>query len=441
MARHKVERPDPALRFAAKGDFLLPGFQEAWSMQDQVAGGGILHRRSLLKAAAAGVAGGFLIPVRAGQDWMTHAGEAQSEYGSPSEFARLKREQTGGHAFGPEAGSSSTPLQDLNGTITPNSLHFERHHSGIPAIDPGKHKLTIFGNVAQPLRFSYEDLLSYPMETHLYFLECSGNSYRNSLATPLDLTAASLNGLLSGSEWTGVPLHYLLDEAGVKPESNWVIAEGADAAGLTRSVPMRMALDNVMVALYQNGEPIRPAQGYPMRLFVPGCEGNISVKWLQSLKVQETPAYTRDETSKYTDLLQNGKAEMFSLKMEVKSVITSPSGRMLLNRKGVYEISGLAWSGEGTIRAVEVSADGGQSWARALLQSEPRPLALTRFRIPWRWRGQKAVLQSRAIDEKGNSQPTRDSAIARYSPAGFYHYNGLQSWEVSPQGRVKNVFA
>ena len=409
-------------------------------MRDQIAGGGILHRRSLLKAAGAGVAAGFLVPVQAAEDWMTHTGEAQSEYGSPSKFARLKREQTGGHAFGPEAGSSSTPLQDLNGTITPNSLHFERHHSGIPAIDPRKHKLTIFGHVTRPLQFSYEDLLSYPMETHFYFLECSGNSYRNSLATPMDLSAGSLNGLLSGSEWTGVPLHYLLDEAGVKKGNSWVVAEGADAAGLTRSVPMKIALDNVMVALVQNGEPLRPAQGYPMRLFVPGCEGNISVKWLQGLKVQRTPAYTRDETSKYTDLLKNGIAEMFSLKMEVKSVITSPSGRMQLHRKGVYEISGLAWSGEGAIRAVEVSADGGKSWAEAALQSEPRPLALTRFRIPWRWHGQKAVLQSRAIDDKGNRQPTRDAAIARYSPAGFYHYNGLQSWQVSLQGGIKNVF-
>ncbi|MCZ6502453.1 MAG: sulfite dehydrogenase [Gammaproteobacteria bacterium] len=409
-------------------------------MQDQIAGGGILHRRSLLKAAGAGVAAGFLVPVRATEDWMTHAGEVQSEYGSPSKFARLKREQIGGHTFGPEAGSSSSPLQDLNGTITPNSLHFERHHSGIPAIDPSKHKLTIFGDVARTLQFNYEDLLSYPMETHLYFLECSGNSRRNSLARPLDLSAGSLNGLLSGSEWTGVPLHYLLDEAGVKNESRWIIAEGADAAGLTRSVPIKMALDNVMVALYQNGEPLRPAQGYPMRLFVPGCEGNISVKWLQSLKVQKTPGYTRDETAKYTDLLENGKAKMFSLKMGVKSVITSPSGKMQLRRKGVYEISGLAWSGNGAVRAVEVSADGGKSWAEAIFQSEPRPLALTRFRIPWRWHGQKAVLQSRATDDKGNVQPSRDSAIAGYSLAGFYHYNGMQSWGVSEQGMVKNVF-
>ncbi len=405
-----------------------------------VARGGLLHRRLLLKASALGIGGSLLTPARASEYWQNEAGAAQSEYGQPSSFAHLKREQTRGHPFGPEAGSSSSPLQNMNGTITPNSLHFERHHSGIPAIDPTIHTLTLYGDVKQVLQFSYEDLLAYPMESHHYFLECSGNSFRNTFAKPLDLTAGSLNGLVSGAEWTGVPLHYLLDEAGVKKEARWIVAEGADAAGLTRSIPLSLALDKVLVALYQNGEPLRPAQGYPMRLFVPGCEGNISVKWLQSLKVQKTPAYSREETSKYTDLLKDGTAEMFSLEMEVKSVITSPSGKMQLNRQGVYEISGLAWSGAGAIRSVEVSADGGTTWAEAVLQSDAKPLALTRFRIPWRWSGQTSTLQSRAIDEKGNVQPTRKVAIDRYSPAGFYHYNGIQSWQVSTDGVVKNVY-
>jgi sulfane dehydrogenase subunit SoxC len=408
---------------------------------DQIAGGGLLHRRSLLRAAGAGVAASLLVPARAAEDWMTHAGEPQNAYGSPSSFAHLKREQIGGHPLAVAAGSSSSPLQDLNGTITPNSLHFERHHSGMPDIDPTKHKFTIYGDVSRTLQFRYEDLMAYPLETHLYFLECSGNSFRNTLPEALDLTAGSLNGLVSGAEWTGVPLHYLLDEVGVDKKARWVIAEGADAAGLTRSVPLDLALDKVLIALYQNGEPLRPAQGYPMRLFVPGSEGNISVKWLQSLKVQKTPAYTRDETSKYTDLLKDGTAEMFSLQMGVKSLITSPSGKMKLDRKGVYEITGLAWSGAGAIKAVEVSADGGRSWATAALQSEPRALALTRFRIPWQWNGQKAILQSRAIDDRGNIQPTRAAALDRFSPAGFYHYNGIQSWEVTTQGAVRNVYA
>ena len=411
-------------------------------MTDQIAGGGLLHRRTFLKAAAGtGIASSIILPAKAKEDWLTQTGEATGEYGSQSSHAGLKREQIGGHPYGPEAGSSSSPLQDLNGTLTPNSLHFERHHSGIPDIDPRRHKLTIYGDVHKTLTFRYEDLMAYPMETHVYFLECSGNSFRNTLAKPLDQTAGSLNGLVSGAEWTGVPLHYLLDEAGVKKGAAWVIAEGADAAGLTRSLPLKLALDRVLVALYQNGEPIRPAQGYPVRLFVPGCEGNISVKWLQSLKVQSEAAYTRDETSKYTDLLKDGTSEMFSLKMEVKSLITSPSGKMKLNRQGIYEISGLAWSGNGSIRKVEVSADGGRSWADAVLQSESRSLALTRFRIPWKWNGQRLILQSRATDEKGNVQPTREVALERYSSAGFYHYNGIQSWEISAQGEVKNVFA
>jgi sulfane dehydrogenase subunit SoxC len=413
-------------------------------MDDRIAGGGLLDRRRFLKtgaiATSIATSGAFILPAMASQPWQTQPGAAPGAYGDQSPFARLRREQVGGHPFGPEAGAASTPLQALNGTITPNSLHFERHHSGIPEIDPNQHTLTIYGDVERPLRFSYADLMAYPLESHQYFIECSGNSYRNTLATALDATAGSLHGLLSGAEWTGIPLHYLLAEAGIKPTARWLIAEGADASANTRSLPLSIALDNVMVALYQNGEPLRPAQGFPMRLLVPGCEGNISIKWLSSLKLQAQPAYTREETSKYTDLLPDGRAEMFSLRMGVKSLITTPSGQMTLPRQGVYEISGLAWSGHGAIRRVEVSADAGASWAEAVLQSAPNPLGLTRFRIPWHWTGSPTILQSRAIDDQGNIQPARDSALARYSPAGFYHYNGIQSWQVSPTGEVKNVY-
>lgn len=419
-------------------------------MADNSAGGGLFSRRRLLKVGGAGAAAAFLVPVAASESGITELdipdlsrsqpGDVLSGYGSPSKFAQLNREQISAHPFGPEAGSSSTPLQLMNGTITPNSLHFERHHSGIPNIDPSQHSLSLTGLVNRPLRFSYEDLHRYPMESHIYYLECSGNSYRNTFPKPMDLTAGGLNGLVSCSEWTGVPLHYLLDEAGLDKKASWVIAEGADAAGLTRSIPLNIMLDNAMVALYQNGEPLRPAQGYPIRLFVPGCEGNISVKWLQHLRVQQAPAYTREETSKYTDLLKDGRADMFSLKMEVKSVITSPSGRMKLKQKGVYEISGLAWSGDGAIRKVEVSADGGKSWREAALQSTPKALSLTRFRIPWRWDGGVAILQSRSTDTKGNIQPTRDVALAPYSNFGFYHFNGVQSWKVTPDGAVRNEY-
>jgi sulfane dehydrogenase subunit SoxC len=415
-------------------------------MTEKVAGKGLLHRRGLLKATGAGLTGGILMPimspVQAAQEWLTKSGVPMDEYGAPSRFAQLKRVKIGGHPYAPGAGSSSTPLESLNGTITPNSLHFERHHSGIPDIDPAQHTLTIYGDVNKKLQFSYEDLLAYPMETHTYFLECSGNSYTNAIfPDAADKTVSELNGLVSCSEWTGVPLHYLLDEAGVKPGANWVVGEGADAASLTRSIPMKLATKNVMVALYQNGEPLRPAQGYPMRLFVPGSEGNISVKWLRNLKVQKTAAYTRDETSKYSDLHEDGKADLFSFEMGVKSLITSPSGKMALNRKGVYEISGIAWSGAGGIKQVEVSADGGKSWAIAALQSENRALSLMRFRIPWRWEGQSAVLQSRATDDSGHVQPSRSTALSKYAKSNIYHFNGTQSWQVSNEGRVKNVYA
>jgi sulfane dehydrogenase subunit SoxC len=399
-----------------------------------------VDRRGFLKAGTAVVAGTLVVPLLADGTSATSLGAPMGDYGQPSPFAPARREGIGAHPQGPGAGASSTPLQLLNGTVTPNSLHFERHHSGIPQIDPGMHTLTIYGDVHQPLRFSYEDLLAYPLETHMYFLECSGNSYRNTLPDAQDATAGALNGLVSGAEWTGVPLHYLLAEAGIKPRAKWLVAEGADASANTRSVPLNIALDNVMVALYQNGEPLRPSQGFPMRLFVPGCEGNVSIKWLTAIKLQAEPAYTREETSKYTDLLEDGRAEMFSLRMAVKSLITTPSGRMTLPRQGVVEISGLAWSGHGSISKVEVSADAGRSWVTAQLQSEPGPLRLTRFRLPWRWQGAPAILQSRALDDQGHLQPSRDAALARYSPMGFYHYNGIQSWQVNAAGEVKNVY-
>ncbi len=406
-----------------------------------VAGNGLLSRRQWLSLGGAAAAGSVLTPVLAAEPWMTRPGTPPGEYGEPSRFARLQREGINSHPLGIAAGSSSTPLQALNGTITPNSLHFERHHSGIPDVDPDRHTLTVFGGVRRALTFSYDALQRYPFVSRILFLECSGNSWRNALAEAQDLTAGELNGLVSCAEWTGVPLHYLLDEAGVDDAASWVIAEGADASGNNRSVPLSMALDDAMVALYQNGEPLRGAQGYPMRLLVPGCEGNLSIKWLRSLKLTDQPAHTREETSKYTDLMTDGLARQFSLRMQVKSVITSPSGRMTLPDKGVYEISGLAWSGNGGIRSVEVSADGGRSWAEAAVQSETGPLRLVRFRIPWRWTGQPAVLQSRATDAGGNLQPTRTQALVGHPPGFAYHYNGIQSWRVAADGVVRNVFA
>ena len=402
------------------------------------AANGLLNRRWFLKAGVAASGATLLAPAMADGPWMTYPGEPPGPYGAPSRFTQLKREQITQNPLGPAEGASCTPLQSLNGIITPNSLHFERHHSGIPDIDPEQHKLTVFGNVKKPLTFTSDSLKRYPLQTKTWFLECSGNSYRNTIGEAPDMTAGEMSGLLSCAEWTGVPLHYLLDEAGADSESGWIIAEGADASGNNRSIPMAIA-QHAIIALYQNGEPIRPAQGFPMRLFVPGCEGNISIKWLRSLKLTNQPAHTREETSKYTDLMHDGTARQFSLRMEVKSLITSPSGKMQLPTRGIYPITGLAWSGHAAIRKVEVSADGGKSWAESELQTEPAPLRPVRFRIPWHWQGQPAILQSRATDQAGNVQPTREVALRDQSQLVIYHFNGIQSWQVNEAGRVRNV--
>jgi len=245
---------------------------------------------------------------------------------------------------------------------------------------------------------------------------------------------------MSCSEWTGVPLATLMDEAGVDRGAGWVLAEGADAAAMSRSVPIEKAMDDAMIALYQNGERLRPEQGYPVRLLLPGWEGNMSVKWLRRIKATEGPTHTKDETSKYTDLQPDGRALQFTFEMGVKSVITKPSSTMKLPRSGFYEISGIAWSGAGRIRRVEVSADGGATWADAALTGEERPKSLVRFRLPWEWTGKEAVLQSRATDEKGQVQPTRTAWRAQYSPGNIYHNHSIVSWSVGADGSVKNVY-
>jgi sulfane dehydrogenase subunit SoxC len=246
---------------------------------------------------------------------------------------------------------------------------------------------------------------------------------------------------MSCSEWTGVPLSTLMQEAGVEPGNDWVLAEGADAAAMSRSVPLAKIMDDAIVALYQNGERLRPENGYPLRLFLPGWEGNMSVKWLRRLKVVKGPVMTRDETSHYTDVLLNGKALILTYPMEVKSVITSPSTGLALKGPGLYEVTGLAWSGLGKIRRVEVSADGGRSWAEAALNEPVLSKSFTRFRMPWQWNGGPAVLMSRAVDETGAVQPTRASLVAERGERANYHNNGIQAWAVAQGGEVSNVFA
>jgi sulfane dehydrogenase subunit SoxC len=256
---------------------------------------------------------------------------------------------------------------------------------------------------------------------------------------PRAATVQFSHGLLSCCEWTGVPVSTLLQEAGLQPGAAWLLAEGADAAAVTRSIPLSMALDDALVVYAQNGEGLRPEQGYPLRLLVPGCEGNLSIKWLRRIEVGPRPWHTREETSKYSDLMPDGRVRQFSLVMEAKSVITRPSGGQTLTTKGFHEISGLAWSGRGRITHVDVSTDGGRTWEPAHLDEPVLPKALTRFRLPWHWRGAPALLQSRAIDETGYVQPTRDQLIAVRGTNSEDHFNAIHTWRVDEHGRVSNA--
>jgi sulfane dehydrogenase subunit SoxC len=418
--------------------------------EEIVAGNGLINRRALLRgalfsagiaAASAGIAQADDSVGADAPDWMKTPGRPFSEYGTPSKWQeKVQRIFTiaPGRAG---TGVSRTPLHLLEGTITPGGLHFERHHNGVPDIDPGKHELFIHGMVKQPLAFSLEALMRYPMETHIHFIECAGNSGAFGSPQPPQITAGELNGLLSCSEWTGVRLATLLAEAGVTKEAKWVIAEGADAAAMSRSIPLEKCVDDAMIALYQNGEAIRPEQGFPMRLLLPGFEGNMNVKWLRRLNLTDAPVDARDETSHYTELMPSGKARQFMFLQGAKSAIMKPSFGMTMKGPGLYEISGLAWSGAGRVSKVEVSADAGQTWALAALNEPVLPKALTRFRMPWNWDGRPSTLMSRATDETGGTQPIRATWIAQYAPGQGYHFNGIQSWGIEADGTVKNVYA
>jgi sulfane dehydrogenase subunit SoxC len=358
-------------------------------------------------------------------------------YGSRSQFEKEVR------WFNPTKTASVTPMQNSYGIITPSGLHYERHHAGIPNIDPAKHRLIIHGSVDRPIKYSLADLKRFPTVSRTYFMECSGSTGRE-LMKATDPTVQRTHGLVSTSEWTGIPLSTLLKQTGLKPDAAWVLAEGADAAVMTRSVPLDKCLSDALIVFAQNGEAMRPEQGYPMRLFLPGWEGNISIKWLRRLEVSDKPFYTREETSKYSDLItKTGKARIFTFTMEAKSVITFPSGEMKLPGAGFYEITGLAWSGRGKIARVEVSVDGGKTWSLAALQDPVLPICQTRFRFPWIWEGQAAVIQSRATDETGYTQPTHQQLIAERgpleAPGMFYHMNAIQSWGIAADGSVKNV--
>src|SRR5262247_863342 len=419
---------------------------------EPAAGNGLLDRRLFLThgmalLGASSLATGALTPASAAEppdtpSWMQFPGAPFSAYGSPAKYeSKVTRTNIQSRPGTTGSGASRTPLEALDGMLTPSGLHFERHHSGVPDIDPAKHRLLIHGLVKRPLIFTVDALLRYPMVSRIHFLECAGNSGIMYGATPPTLTCGQAHGLVSCSEWTGVPLRLLLEEAGADPNAPWLLAEGADSAAMSRSVPMANAMDDAFLALYQNGGRLRPENGYPVRLFLPGYEGNVSVKWLRRLKVTSSPTMTKDETSKYTDLQADGKSLMFTYPMDVKSVITRPSPGLAMQGAGLYEVSGIAWSGNGTIVKVEVSADGGQTWAEAMLSAPVLPRALTRFRIPWQWQGAPTVLKSRATDSTGEVQPTREKLVAEHGNNVIFHYHAIQAWSVSGSGEVKNVYA
>src|SRR5215813_8144908 len=369
-------------------------------------------------------------------------GAGMGEYGSPAKYeSKVTRTLIRSQPGTTGSGASRSPLESLEGMITPSGLHFERHHNGVPDIDPAEHRLLVHGLVKRPLLFTVDALLHYPMVSRIHFLECSGNSGVMYNPAPPNLTAGQTHGLVSCSEWTGVPLRLLLEEAGVEPAAQWILAEGADAAAMSRSIPMAKAMDDAFLALFQNGERLRPENGYPVRLLLPGYEGNMSVKWLRRLKVVSTATMTKDETSRYTDLQADGKALMFTYPMEVKSVITRPSPGRGLSGAGLYEITGVAWSGHGTITKVEVSTDGGKTWGAAALVPPVLPRAITCFRMPWKWGGGPTVLKSRATDNTGAVQPERDKFIADHGNNAIFHYNAIQAWSVEANGEVKHVYA
>ena len=424
---------------------------------EPVAGNGLIDRRALIgrgiafagAMTGAGTTGAAAEPLE-DAPWSREMGAVTPALQTPSRFEKhvVRMLSNPDNEF--RNSHAHTPHHLLNGTVTPNSLHFSINHSGLPDIDPDKHRLVIHGLVKQPMVYTVEALSRYPMVSRMAFLECGGNSAPMFSNEPLQASVQALHGLVSCAEWTGVKLSTLLEETGVDASAKWFIAEGADSHALSRSVPLKKGLDDAMIAFYQNGERLMPGNGYPMRLLLPGYEGNMNVKFLRRIKLTDAPAMSMYEARTYSQLLPDGKAYRFYFLQEVKSFITHPSPGMTMKGSGFYEISGLAYSGNASITKVEVSADGGQSWAVAALQAPVLSKALTRFRMPWNWDGRPVILQSRATDEAGNVQPTRAALVAeRYQPKNVppgtpvagEHFNAITSWSIDPRGEVTNVYA
>lgn len=410
-----------------------------------------LSRRKLFQLGSAAAASTMLARTPAAAEeaappadnsWsqMMGAGVVDRPYGAPAEGeAGVIRRNVPWLTAGTESSVSFSPIQELQGIITPNGLFFERYHAGRTDVERAQHRLMIHGLVERPIVLTMDDILRFPSVSRVHFIECPANGGMEWRAAQLN-SLQFTHGMVSCAEWTGVKLSILLEEAGLKKNAKWVLVEGADGAHMTRSLPLEKCLDDCLIVYGQNGEALRPEQGYPLRLIVPGWEGNVSIKWLRRIKIGDKPWYTREETSKYTDLMPDGKSRGFTWLIDAKSVITFPCPeKPLRHGAGSYEIRGLAWSGRGKVREVHVSADGGANWQQAQLHEPVLSKALTRFSMPWNWNGKPTLIESRVIDETGYVQPTIGQLRKIRGSNSIYHNNSIQTWQIKQDGSVFDV--
>jgi sulfane dehydrogenase subunit SoxC len=419
----------------ARRDFLRQAFIAASAAASATAGAGAAFAQSIEKSA--GDSAILNLPAHS-----TGLGQpvAALGYGLPSKYEKnLQRRESPGLTRVSAASVSFCPLQGLFGIITPSGLHFERHHQGWWDIDPTQHRLTVHGLVKNPKVYTMDDLMRLPPVSRMHFIECGANTGMEwgNVAVP---TVQYTHGMLSCCEFTGVPLKILLDDCGIDlKRAKAVLAEGADGSGMTRTINLQNALDDVIVAWGMNGEMLRPENGYPLRLVVPGVQGVSWVKYLRRIEVGDDKFDTKDETLHYVDMMPSGLHRQYTSIQECKSVITTPSGGQVLLDKGFFNISGLAWSGRGKIVRVDVSVDGGANWRTARLQTPVLDKCLTRFNIGWVWDGKPAVLQSRAVDSTEHVQPNYRQLRAVRGTRSIYHNNAIQSWQVAATGEVFNV--
>ena len=437
-ARRKARlRPAPENFLSPQDIAAVRGGRRDFLRKALIAGAGSLAASAAGKATAGGDAAILNLPI-----WSTTLGKpvASSGYGVPSKYEQsLQRRESPGLTRVSAASVSFAPLQSLFGIITPSGLHFERHHQGWQDVDPSQHRLMVNGMVKTAKVYTMDDLMRLPSVSRIHFIECGANTGMEwgNVAVP---AVQYTHGMLSCSEFTGIPLSVILDDCGWdKKNGKFVLAEGADGSGMTRTIAIDRALDDVLVAYGQNGEMLRPENGYPLRLVAPGIQGVSWVKWLRRIKVDDQPFGTKDEVLHYIDLMPDGRERQYTSIQECKSVITSPSGGQTLLDKGTLNVTGLAWSGRGKVRRVDVSFDAGRTWRTARLESTVLPKALVRFNIDWVWDGTPAILQSRAIDDTGYVQPKINQLRAVRGTRSIYHNNAIQSWKIAASGEIGNV--